>query len=107
MDKLPDIVAAIVIFVLFLFFAVDSRAEDKFLSMQFNKNVVIRISNIDCPVKQLKSKFPFAAVATRKDGQHLFGCYTHDQDNIIIQWAGGDQSVLPANAFLQNIEPEL
>lgn len=107
MDRLHDIVAWFVVLGLFFFMISEPRAEDKFLSMQFNKNVVIRISNIDCPVKQLKSKFPFAAVATRKDGQHLFGCYTHDQDNIIIQWAGGDQSVLPANAFLQNIEPEL
>lgn len=101
MDKMPDIIAAIVILLLFLFFAIDSRAEDKFLSFQFNDKVVIRISNIDCPIKQLKTNFPFAAVASRKDGQHLFGCFTHKGDDIVIQWAGGDQSVLPANAFLQ------
>lgn len=77
-------------------------ADDKFLDYQFNERVTIRISNIPCKVPSLSQKqYPFAVVARRIDGQFLFGCYTHKGDDIVIQWAGGDQTVLPANAFLQ------
>lgn len=80
-------------------------AVDKFLDYQFNENVVIRISNIACKVPDIdKKKFQFSVVARRADNQYLFGCYTHEADNIIIQWAGGDQTILPANVFL--IKPE-
>lgn len=75
-------------------------AEDKFLNYQFNDNVTITIASIACPIKSLSKDFQFAVVATRKDGQRLFGCYTHDKDDIVIQWAGGDKTVLPANVFL-------
>lgn len=79
-------------------------AVDKFLDYQFNENVTIRISNIPCKIPNIdKKKFELAAVARRIDGQFLFGCYTHEKDDIIIQWAGGDQTKLPANYFL--IEP--
>lgn len=81
-------------------FFTSAQAEDKFLSYQFNENVVIRISSIACPVKSISKDFQFAVVALRKDGQALPGCFTHDKDNIIIQWIKGDQTVLPANAFL-------
>jgi hypothetical protein len=74
---------------------------DKFLHYKFNDKVVITISNIPCPIKDLKDNYPNAVVASRIDGQHLFGCYTHHEDNIVIQWAnGGDKTELPANVFL-------
>ena len=88
--------------VLTAFFALSAQAEDKFLSYQFNKNVIIRISSIACPVKSISKDFQFAVVALRKDGKILPGCFTHDKDNIVIQWIKGDQTVLPANVFLMN-----
>lgn len=87
------------------FFVSNTYAADKFLTYHFNKNVVIKISNVPCPVKEIKAKYPWAVVATRIDGDHLFGCFTHEGDNIVIQWAAGDKSVFPANVFLVN--PEL
>jgi hypothetical protein len=87
------------------FFVSNTYAADKFLTYHFNKNVVIKISNVPCPVKEIKAKYPWAVVATRIDGDHLFGCFTHEVDNIVIQWAAGDKSVFPANVFLVN--PEL
>lgn len=78
-----------------------SFAEDKFLTYQYNDKVQIRISNVPCPIKTMIKDYPFAVVANRIDGQHLFGCYTHEKDNIVIQWAAGDKSVFPANVFLQ------
>jgi hypothetical protein len=75
---------------------------NKYLHYKFNDNVVITISNVACPIPELKKDYDLAVIATRKDGQHLFGCYTHKGDDIIIQWAGGDQTKLPANVFLQN-----
>lgn len=78
----------------------------KFLHHQFNKNVDIVISNVECPVKELKAQYPNAAVALRSDGQRLFGCFTHRGDIIVIQWAGGDTTELPANYFLaEKLEP--
>ena len=82
-------------------------AADKFLDYKFNENVVIRISNIPCKVPGLDAKkFEFSVVARRIDSQYLFGCFTHKGDDIVIQWAGGDQTVLPANNFLaEKTEP--
>ena len=82
------------------FFALSAQAEDKFLSYQFNENVIIRISSIACPVKSISKNFQFAVVALRKDGEILPGCFTHEKDDIVIQWIKGDQTVLPANVFL-------
>ncbi|CAB4133087.1 hypothetical protein UFOVP250_36 [uncultured Caudovirales phage] len=84
-----------------------SFAEDKFLDYKFNDNVVIRISNIPCRVPGVDNKkFEFSVVAKRIDNQYLFGCFTHKGDNIVIQWAGGDQTVVPANVFLtEHLEP--
>ena len=39
-------------------------------------------------------------MATRVDGEAMPGCYTHIDDNIKIQWIGGDFSIFPANVFL-------
>ena len=80
-------------------------AVDKFLHYKFNDKVVITISNIDCPLPKLKKDFPLAVVASRVDGQKLFGCFSHNGDEIVIQWAAGDQTKLPANVFLQELEP--
>lgn len=82
------------------FFALNVYADDKFLSYQFNENVVIRISSIACPVKSISKEFQFAVVALRKDGEILPGCFTHEKDDIVIQWIKGDKTILPANVFL-------
>jgi len=82
------------------FFALNVYAEDKFLSYQFNENVIIRISSIACPVKSISKEFQFTVVAIRKDGEILPGCFTHEKDDIVIQWIQGDKTILPANVFL-------
>ena len=83
-----------------------AQAEEKFLSYQFNEHVVIRIANVECPLKALKKEYPNGAVAMRADGQYLFGCFTHKGDDIVIQWAAGDKSIFPANYFLMG-KPDL
>ena len=75
-------------------------AKNQYLHYKFNENVVITISNVKCPIEQLTNEYPYAAIASRIDNQHLFGCYTHKNDDIVIQWAGGDKTILPDNAFL-------
>lgn len=75
-------------------------AADQWLHHKFNQNVLISIGNVKCPIVDLSKQYPHAVVATRIDKQQLFGCYTHKGDMIIIQWAGGDQTHIPANAFL-------
>ena len=82
------------------FFVLSAYAEEKWLEFKYNENVVIRIANVVCPIKNLKKDYPNGAVAIRADGQYLFGCFTHKDDDIVIQWAGGDQSIFPANYFL-------
>lgn len=93
--------------VLLLAIPITAYAVDKFLHHQFNKNVIVTISNIACKVLTINAKeFPYAAVAKRTDGQFLFGCFTNKGDDIVIQWAGGDQTILPANYFLaEKLEP--
>lgn len=76
------------------------QAEEKFLSFQFNDKVEIRIANVPCPIKSLKQAYPWSAVAMRVDGQYMFGCFNHQDDDIVIQWAAGDKSIFPANYFL-------
>lgn len=81
-------------------FFLTAHAEDKWLEFKYNENVVIRIANVVCPIKQLKKDYPNGAVAIRADGQYMFGCFTHQGDDIVIQWAMGDKSIFPANYFL-------
>ena len=81
-------------------FFLTAHAEDKWLEFKYNENVVIRIANVVCPIKSLKKDYPYGAVAIRADGQYLFGCFNHQGDDIVIQWAGGDKSIFPANYFL-------
>lgn len=82
-------------------------AVDKFLQYQFNENVIIKISNIPCKIPAIDNKkYPYAALAKRSDNQYLFGCFTNEGDIIVIQWAEGDQTRLPANYFLgEKVEP--
>ena len=82
------------------FFVFTVHAEDKWLEFKYNENVVIRIANVVCPIKNLKKDYPNGAVAIRADGQYMFGCFNHQGDDIVIQWAGGDKSIFPANYFL-------
>jgi len=85
---------------LLILIPVAAIAVDKFLHYKFNDAVVISISNIPCPFKEISQEFPLAVVANRIDGERLLGCFKHDNDNIIIQWVHGDQTIIPANAFL-------
>jgi len=80
-------------------------AEPKYLTYKYNDQVRIVISNVGCPFPQIKDEYAHAVVAFRADGQKLVGCYKKQDDNLIeIQWKGGDKTVIPANAFLQNTE---
>jgi hypothetical protein len=74
----------------------------KYLHYKFNQNVVVTISNIPCPLPELKDLYPLTAVATRVDGERLLACYTHEGDEVVIQWYKGDKSRFPANVFLTN-----
>ena len=89
------------LFIGLLLVSTSALAADKFLKYKFNEDVEVVISNLSCPFKYLKEQYPLAVVANRSDGQHLFGCFTHKKDDIIIQWDGGDKTYLPANYFLE------
>lgn len=80
----------------------NSEEQTRYLHYRFNPNVIITITNVDCFLPELKAKYPWAAVATRIDGDRLIACYTHEGDEIVIQWYKGDQSRFPANIFLTN-----
>jgi hypothetical protein len=92
-------------------FSFSAHAEDKFLHYRLNNNVVITISSIACPMKQYVKDFPYAAVASRSDGQKLVGCFNKMDENYLkIQWQpiGGKESdftVFPANVFLPQVQP--
>jgi hypothetical protein len=74
----------------------------KYLHYKYNQNVIITISNIACVLPELKDLYPLTAVATRIDGNRLLACYTHEGEDIVIQWYKGDTSRFPANVFLSN-----
>lgn len=83
-----------------------AAAEVKYLHYKFNHNVIITISNVECPIPKIKDQYDYAVIARRVDGASLIGCYKKEnEDHIKIQWHKGDVTVLPANAFL--INPEL
>lgn len=75
-----------------------------YLHYNYSETVKIIISNVECPIPQIKDEYKFAAAAIRIDGNSLKGCYKPVDDNIEIQWMGGDKSVFPANAFLMDRE---
>lgn len=75
-------------------------AVDKFLHYKFNDAVIISISNIACPFKEINEEYPLAVIANRIDGERLMGCFKNDKDDIVIQWVHGDTTRLPANVFL-------
>lgn len=88
------------------FIASAHAAPLKSLSMHFNQHVVVHITNQDCPMPEHSGKYPWAAVASRDDGQQLVGCYRGVGEYIEIQWQDvgdlkGDITSFPANAFLQ------
>lgn len=73
----------------------------KVLHYKYNQNVVISIAHVACPFNAIKKEFPYGAVASRIDGEKLFGCFNHEGDTIVIQWNGGDKTRIPADYFLQ------
>lgn len=85
-----------------VFFGSVSEAVEpiKKLYYQYNDKVVVWITNQSCPNKKISKEYPYLAIATRIDGDILPGCYTNVNDDIKIQWAGGDFSIFPANVFL-------
>lgn len=76
-------------------------AANNLLKYKFNDDIDIVISNLSCPFKELKQQYPLAVVADRSDGQRKFGCYTYKKDDVIIQWFGGDKTILPSKYFIE------
>ena len=74
----------------------------KKLHFNFSDKVTIWISNQSCTLVAYKKEFPWSAAAVRADGEVLEGCFNGRDNEVIIQWKGGDRSRFPANAFLQN-----
>lgn len=82
----------------------------KALKFQLNDHVAVFISNQPCSIKKFKGKYPLDAAAvklTPTRAEVLGGCYTHEGDDIVIQWDDikgrpSDTSRFPANLFLQN-----
>ena len=85
-----------------LFISYISSAETpiKKLHYQYNDKVVIWITNQPCIDKKIDKEYPYIAMAIRVDGDTMPGCYKNVDDDIKIQWIGGDFSVFPANVFL-------
>jgi hypothetical protein len=77
----------------------------RYLHYKYNENAIVTISNVDCFLPELQGPYPWAAVATRIDGERLLGCYNHEGDNIVIQWWKGDKSVFNADLF--KLDPNL
>lgn len=78
-----------------------ANAEEKWLEFNLNESTFVRIANVKCPIKEISKKYPYGALAyNKKRKEYLFGCFTNDKDDVVIQWAGGDKSVFPANVFL-------
>jgi hypothetical protein len=75
-----------------------AEAPDEYLVYQYNENVRIVLSKVECP-KQYGGK---RAAAQRIDKHYLKGCWTNDpttKGNIKIQWIDGDTSTFPATNF--------
>ena len=72
----------------------------KKLHYQYNDKTVIWITNEFCSNKNISKEYPYSAIAIRIDGDVLPGCYTNVNDDIKIQWIGGDFSMFPTNVFL-------
>lgn len=82
-------------------------AEPRVLQYDYNEIVTISISNVPCPLAKLAKTHPYVAVAIKytdanrsKVADGMNACWTHNGDDIEIQWVGGDKSVFPANYFL-------
>ena len=75
-----------------------AEAPDEYLVYQYNENVRIVLSKVECP-KPYDGK---RAAAQRVDKQYLKGCWINDptiKGNIKIQWIDGDASTFPATNF--------
>ena len=83
-----------------MFFSKLNAKELKYLHYRYNENVVITLSNVDCMIPEIKDLYPWAAIATRVDGNRLIACYKGEGENVVIQWYKGDTSTFPANVFL-------
>jgi hypothetical protein len=94
-----------IVYTVLALFATTAQADVKYLHYKFNHNVIITISNVECPIPKVKDKYDYAVIARRIDGASLIGCYKKQDENLIeIQWHGGDITVIPANLFLRGDE---
>lgn len=97
-----------ILFITLLFVTLCATAESNILTYRYNDHVTISISGSSCPIQSLKKDYPYAVLAEKDNyevptDRYLFGCYKKQDENYIkIQWAAGDFTVIPANAFLQN-----
>ena len=85
---------------LFVSFISTAETPIKKLYFQYNDKVVIWITNQPCIDKKINKEYPYIAMAIRSDGDAMPGCYKNVDDDIKIQWIGGDFSVFPSNVFL-------
>jgi len=85
---------------LFISFISSAETPIKKLHFQYNDKVVIWITNQPYIDKKINKEYPYIAIAIRVDGDAMPGCYKNVDDDIKIQWIGGDFSVFPANVFL-------
>lgn len=80
----------------------------KALKYQVNDHVAVFISNQPCQKPKFKGKYPLEAAAVKllpTRTEVLYGCYTHEGDEVVIQWDDyrgrpSDTSRFPANLFL-------
>lgn len=93
---------ALFVLLISLYSQVKAEERTKFLQYKYNDRVVITISSAECPFWELKEAYEFGALAKRIDGDMLIGCYTHHNDDIVIRWLHGDESIFPANVFILN-----
>jgi hypothetical protein len=80
-------------------FAYADEAKEEYLVYQYNENVRIVLSKVECPKENGPGK---RAAAQRIDKHYLRGCWLNDPDikgNIKIKWDGGDNSTFPVENF--------
>ena len=97
---LAEIKKSIGLILLFVSFISNAETPIKKLYFQYNDKVVIWITNQPCIDKKINKEYPYIAMAIRSDGDAMPGCYKNVDDDIKIQWIGGDFSLFPANVFL-------
>ena len=89
-----------------MFFSRLNAQELRYLHYKYNNNVVITLSNAECMIPEYKNLYPWAAIATRIDGERMLACFTGEGQKVIIQWYKGDKSIFPADSFVTDPEED-